>query len=756
MNICQRLKTPLLLLILVVLFCLLPVLPAQASVMGEEIDGYDTVSAGGVQMSRNIFWTGSDYRTENYLVYDGESKVFPVVVYGSKVLNYGDFSSMAALLENQGYTVLGGINGDYYNTSDYQPLGIVVTDGVLRSSDGGHYAIGFYEDGSVIMGKPQMRMSVFIEGNEYSLGAVNKTRNSQYFVLLTEDYSYTSLAKTSGRNAILTIVDGGELTTNCTLTLEVQEIIHTSQPIALQEGQLILSLDDNAPAWSQSGMSALEAGDTVTINISCADGWEDVEYAIGSLYKLVTNGVVESGLDNSSAPRTAVGLTAGGEMILYTIDGRQSGHSVGASMNQVASRLVELGCVEATLLDGGGSTTLNAVYGGEDVISQINKPSDGKQRSVTNYIMLVSTARGSGDAQQLTLYPLSLNILSGAQTQFYTLAMDEYGLAAEVPGNLTYSVDNALGSINDNGIFTASSTSNVNGSVRVSASGVESAQVDIRVIASPDNISIANSSTGTTLTTLEISTGQTIDLTATAQYNHLDLIGDDNCFKWEVSGDIGTIDNNGLFTASAIQSSGQIIVTAGDTSFTLPVTVKRNYSFDDVIPTAWYFDAVEFVAEKGLFTGTSETMFTPDGNMNRAMLVTVLHRLAGLPAAGGDSSFNDVAAGLWYSDAVAWANANGIVGGFGDGTFGPSQNITREQIASILYRYAAFAGQDVSGAANLSTYTDAASIHDWALSGMQWAVAEGIIGGRPSGALDPRGVATRAEVAAMMMRFINE
>ena len=199
MNICQRLKTPLLLLILVLLFCLLPVLPAQASVMGEEIDGYDTVSAGGVQMSRNIFWTGSDYRTENYLLYDGESKVFPVVVYGSKVLNYGDFSSMAALLESQGYTVLGGINGDYYNTADYQPLGIVVTDGVLRSSDGGHYAIGFYEDGSVIMGKPQMRMSVFIEGNEYSLGAVNKTRNSQYFVLLTEDYSYTSIAKTSGR-----------------------------------------------------------------------------------------------------------------------------------------------------------------------------------------------------------------------------------------------------------------------------------------------------------------------------------------------------------------------------------------------------------------------------------------------------------------------------------------------------------------------------------------------------------------------------
>ena len=135
MDRCQRLKMPLILIILVMLFCLLPALPAQASVMGEQIDGYEAVSAGGVQLTRNIFWTGSDYRTENYLVYDGESQVFPVVVYGSKVLNYGNFSSMAALLENQGYTVLGGINGDYYNTADYQPLGIVVTDGILRSSD---------------------------------------------------------------------------------------------------------------------------------------------------------------------------------------------------------------------------------------------------------------------------------------------------------------------------------------------------------------------------------------------------------------------------------------------------------------------------------------------------------------------------------------------------------------------------------------------------------------------------------------------
>ncbi len=756
MSRCQRLKMPLILLLLVLLMVLLPALPAQASVMGEQIDGYDAVSAGGVQLSRNIFWTGSDYRTENYLVYDSQRDVFPVVVYGSKVLNYGDFPSMAALLERQGYTVLGGINGDYYNTADYQPLGIVVTDGVLRSSDGGHYAVGFYEDGSAIIGKPQMEMRIFIDGNEYTLGAVNKTRGSQYFVLLTEDYSYTTISKTPGRNAVLTIVDGGELTTNCTLTLEVEEIIHTSEPIPLEEDQLILSLADNAPAWSQSGMDALAEGDTLTIEISCDDAWEDVEYAIGSLYKLVTDGVVETGLEESSSPRTAVGLKPNGEVIFYTVDGRRSGHSVGANMYQVANRLIELGCTEATLMDGGGSTTLNAVYGGDSVISQINRPSDGSQRSVTNYIMLVSTAQGSGDPVQLTLYPLNLNILSGTQSQFQALAMDEAGLAAAVPDDLNYEVDASLGTINNNGLFTAYSSHNTSGYVTVSAAGVRSAEVAVRVIADPDDIIIKNSATGSSLSSIEIETGQSIDLDAVAQYNHLELIADESCFTWRVSGNIGSIDDDGIFTAAVVHGSGEIIVSAGNTSVSIPVTVKRNYTFDDVLPTSWYFQAVEFAVDKNLFSGTGDgSTFTPDGHMNRAMIVTVLHRLAGLPAVNAAAPFNDVATGLWYSDAVSWANANSIVGGYGDGSFGPQKDVSREEIACFLYRYAAFSGQDTSAGANLSSYPDAMSTHTWALDAMSWAVAEGIITGRPSGALDPQGFATRAEVATMLMRFLS-
>ena len=104
---------------------------------------------------------------------------------------------------------------------------------------------------------------------------------------------------------------------------------------------------------------------------------------------------------------------------------------------------------------------------------------------------------------------------------------------------------------------------------------------------------------------------------------------------------------------------------------------------------------------------------------------------------------------------MSWANANSIVGGYGDGSFGPQKDVSREEIACFLYRYAAFSGQDTSAGANLSSYPDAMSTHTWALDAMSWAVAEGIITGRPSGALDPQGFATRAEVATMLMRFLS-
>lgn len=186
---------------------------------------------------------------------------------------------------------------------------------------------------------------------------------------------------------------------------------------------------------------------------------------------------------------------------------------------------------------------------------------------------------------------------------------------------------------------------------------------------------------------------------------------------------------------------------------TTPADPATGLPFTDVGPGDWFLENVRYVYEKGLMNGTSDTTFSPQSTTNRAMIVTILHRLEGTPAPGAQAPFTDVPAGQYYAEAVAWAAANGIVNGTSDTTFAPLNNITREQMAAILYRYAQYKNYDVSGSADLSVFTDAASISDYAVSALQWAVDAGLINGKGNGILDPKGSATRAEVSAILSRF---
>lgn len=175
--------------------------------------------------------------------------------------------------------------------------------------------------------------------------------------------------------------------------------------------------------------------------------------------------------------------------------------------------------------------------------------------------------------------------------------------------------------------------------------------------------------------------------------------------------------------------------------------------FADVASGDWYAQAVAYVYRQGLMSGTAQDRFSPDLTTSRAMIVTILHRLAGSPAVTGGAAFTDVASGDWYAGGVAWASANGIVTGYGDGRFGPNDPITREQLAAILHRYAGFAGQSTAGRADLSGYTDAGQVSAYAADAMGWAVDRGLITGVSAHTLVPGGSATRAQAATILMRF---
>ena len=207
----------------------------------------------------------------------------------------------------------------------------------------------------------------------------------------------------------------------------------------------------------------------------------------------------------------------------------------------------------------------------------------------------------------------------------------------------------------------------------------------------------------------------------------------------------------------------------GTYTFTMPngqVTVKATFveteepapaePFPDVDENDWFYDEVVYVYENGLMNGVENNQFAPNTATNRAMLATILYRLAGEPAVSGDLPFTDVESGTWYTDAVLWAAQNGIVNGLGENTFAPMNTLTREQLVTMLYRYAEAKGYDVSASADLSGYPDAGQVQDYAQPAMAWAVAENIIQGMEDGTLKPAGNASRAQIATILMRFCED
>ena len=178
--------------------------------------------------------------------------------------------------------------------------------------------------------------------------------------------------------------------------------------------------------------------------------------------------------------------------------------------------------------------------------------------------------------------------------------------------------------------------------------------------------------------------------------------------------------------------------------------------FTDISEKDWFYGDVMFVYENGLMLGTSKTLFSPHGTVMRGMMATILWRMEGSPVPKGKNSFTDVEAGKWYADAITWTAENGIFAGYGKDKFGPDDPITREQLAAIFYRYADYKGYDLTVKGYLDKFKDADKITDYAKTAMQWAVGSGLVKGKSGNLLDPQGTATRAEIAAMLHRFIEK
>ena len=220
-------------------------------------------------------------------------------------------------------------------------------------------------------------------------------------------------------------------------------------------------------------------------------------------------------------------------------------------------------------------------------------------------------------------------------------------------------------------------------------------------------------------------------------------------------GTVAVTDRFGDAVGVTEQADGTYTFTMPNGQVTVTVTFAETpLPFTDVTEGDWFYDAVRYAYETGLMDGVGDGQFAPNATTNRAMVVTILYRLAGEPAVAGQSDFTDVADGLWYTDAVLWAAQKGIVNGISATEFAPAGDLTREQLATILFRYAESMDYDVSASADLSGFPDADQIQSYATEALSWAVAEGLLQGFEDDSLQPGGTATRAQIAAILMRFL--
>ena len=582
---------------------------ASASVaLGHDIHSGGVGLSPGTGVDFQIFWsdTYSDLRTENYLTYTPSADVRPTLAYGKSITSRETLTSMAKTLENQGKRVVGGINGGYYSFSTGAPEGVIITDGILRStpsadsSQGGgswYYGIGFREDGTAFIGQPKIAVRASFGGKTYNIaGGLNKVRSDNGgYVLLNSDFGSTPGNTSAGVDVILTpVLDGvGETVTRedgavltrreapavmSRMTFTVDQVVESTSSTAIPSGKYVLTVNNKSGEAATAPLKALKAGDTVEVDFATGDTrWTEAVEATGAPSRLVNAGQVDYASFNSDPnaktrrARTAIGLKEDGRVLFYTIDGDQSGYSVGATLEQVAMRLIELGCVEAVALDGGGSTTLGATYPGESTLGVVNKPSGGSQRANSTAIFLTTTLTATGVLGSYYVTPSDAMLLAGSSVQLSAQALDTayYPMSNAAP--VSYSIQNGDGLITTDGVFTAGSES---GTAKVTASGGGAeGSATMTVVKTPDSISLRNEASGKAVTALNVAPREQVNLKADAVYRKLALVSQDGSYTWTCDPAVGSVDPNGVFTAGSEGAGGTLTVSAGGKSVSIPVSV---------------------------------------------------------------------------------------------------------------------------------------------------------------------------------------
>lgn len=514
-------------------------------------------------------------QTESIVEYTPDPAVTPIVAFGTTLYGRSTIDYVRQHVESKGKSIVAGINASFFDMATGIPLGCEITEGLLRCS-GDTQSVGFRSDGTAVIGKPGVSIDITYPNGKTSNVHYNKMlTKSNGIVLYSRDFDAKTKNTISAYNVVLQ-PETATLAPNGVITATVTGIVKDAKSCDIPAGGMVLSVatqTEFANTMAERIMT-LKVGDTISIATKTAEDWTDVVYACGGGELLVSAGKAQTGFTLDSAKnmtaRTAVGLKADGTLVLYALDGSQA-NSLGLPLEDLAKRLVELGCQTAINLDGGGSTTVGATYPGDTASTIVNTPSDGSLRRCANFIFLVRDTMPAGETAHLHLYPYDALALPGAKVPFTVKATDENYTATTAPTDRIYTAQG--GTVDETGVFTAGSAGTAAVSVQ---SGTMASSRAVTVLNLPSTIAIQDEGTKKTLNSLSVTARDKVNLKASAAYQGLGVYSQDDLYTWSVTGDIGTIDKDGVFTAvqTTQDLKGAITASFGSVAKTIDVTVK--------------------------------------------------------------------------------------------------------------------------------------------------------------------------------------
>lgn len=731
---------------------------------------------------RNTITVNKDSRVESFsLELEEDSDVYPIFLQGSGAV-YGAASINKAVTNAQaaGYHVVGAMNTDFFSMSSGIPMGIVIEDGVYKSCGGDENAMVITDEQVSIMGHPQVSMTLtnHTNGNVVTPRYFNKLRTSTGgLYLCNSDFSATTRSSGNGWFVRMKLVSSEpvlpaiglapteeelssqELTVNSTLELVVTELVQGEGALDIGEDEYVLTAAD--ASGYNFVYSSFQVGDRITLQTSCQDAvLSQAQWAGGVGDILIQNGAITDSSNwtyksDGRQPRSAIGMKADGTLVVYAVDGRQSGYSIGLSEMDLADELLKQGCIWAVNVDGGGSTAMSVWLPGQSGSSLQSVPSGGSPRSCATYLLLVTDEKGDGEADRLAFTQDGQTVLAGTSLTLPSVAALDNGLnpvKADLE-ELTFTSLEDLGVIED-GVYTAGNRAGTDTILITSEDEQLEGTAQIHVVSSLTSFTVSKKGSTQALTSLTVDPGEQVQLTASGSYWGRTALRGWESVTCTVNGGVGTVDENGLFTASSTLTSGSITVSAGGKSQT--ITVSPSYVHNDVTPDHWAYTAVEYCYAHNIVSGISPTEFGRDNQIRRGDFMLMLYNALGKPASSHKANFTDVLESDYYYTALSWAQGAGLATGTGDGAYSPTAPVTREQAFTILRQALPLLGKNCPDGdlSVLDQFSDRDQIADYAKGHTATLVSQGLVSGKGDG-IDPKGNLTRAEMAAILYKAIT-